>query len=185
MSKNSALRITSPRSLPNLGLSICPGKVDPYAYSGPCARDLREDIRAIKAWGADVIVTLMERWELEKLGVPDLGDEAERAGIEWLFMEIVDGTALRTRESIPDSDPWRSEFDYLLDALARGKKVFVHCRGGLGRTGTLAARLLIEKGLDPEEAIAETREARKGAIETDEQERYLLDKAWTRQVSRR
>ena len=37
--------------------------------------------------------------------------------------------------------------------LRRGSDVLVHCRGGLGRAGTIAARLLIELGMKPETAI--------------------------------
>lgn len=49
----------------------------------------------------------------------------------------------------------------------------MHCKGGLGRAGTVAARLLIEFGQAPEDAIACVRAARPGAIETHQQETYL------------
>lgn len=74
-----------------------------------------------------------------------------------------------------------NECKSLLEAARQGKRIFIHCRGGLGRTGTLAGRLLIENGLEPEAAINEVREARKGAIETALQEYYLLYKAWENQ----
>ena len=47
------------------------------------------------------------------------------------------------------------------DALAR-------CRGGIGRAGTIAARLLVELGVEPATAIAIVRAVRPGAIETSE-----------------
>ena len=50
----------------------------------------------------------------------------------------------------------------------------VHCKGGLGRAGTIATRLLIELGVAPREAINAVRQARPGTIETIEQERYVL-----------
>jgi len=43
----------------------------------------------------------------------------------------------------------------------------------LGRTGTIAARLLIEFGLNPDDAIKEVRASRSGAIETSSQEQYV------------
>jgi len=52
--------------------------------------------------------------------------------------------------------------------------VMVHCRGGFGRTGTVAARLLVERGLDPAAAMALVRHTRPGSIETSEQELYVL-----------
>ena len=58
--------------------------------------------------------------------------------------------------------------------LAEGLSVFIHCRGGLGRAGTVAARLLIELGeADAAIAIARVREVRPGAIETTAQENHL------------
>jgi ADP-ribosyl-[dinitrogen reductase] hydrolase len=42
----------------------------------------------------------------------------------------------------------------------------VYCCGGLGRAGTIAARLLVELGAEPITAIAGVRKARPGAIET-------------------
>ena len=58
--------------------------------------------------------------------------------------------------------------------LREGRNILVHCRGGLGRAGTIAARLLIEIGIDPKIAISEVRAVRPGAIETVEQEKYVL-----------
>ena len=39
-------------------------------------------------------------------------------------------------------------------ALSQGGKVYVHCKGGIGRTGTVAATWLTEQGLDGEQALA-------------------------------
>lgn len=45
--------------------------------------------------------------------------------------------------------------------------------GGLGRTGTIAAMLLVEFGSKPGDAITAVRAARAGAIETVEQENFV------------
>jgi atypical dual specificity phosphatase len=54
----------------------------------------------------------------------------------------------------------------IAQAVAAGKKVAVHCGGGLGRTGTLLACYLVHRGLTPAEAIARVRAVRPGSIET-------------------
>ena len=61
----------------------------------------------------------------------------------------------------------------LRERLRRGERVLVHCRGGLGRAGSVAARLLVEFGAAPNEAIRQVRVARPGAIETREQEQWV------------
>ena len=57
--------------------------------------------------------------------------------------------------------------------IKQGDNVLVHCRGGLGRSGTIAALLLIEFGLLNGLAIAQVRIARPGAIDIAEQEEYV------------
>lgn len=79
--------------------------------------------------------------------------------------------------AVPDAAferDWCGRAPALGRLLAEGRGVAFHCRAGLGRSGTIAARLLIDLGLPPAEAIGRIRAARPGAIETAEQERYLL-----------
>ncbi len=59
------------------------------------------------------------------------------------------------------------------ERLLSGEDVLLHCRAGLGRTGTIAARLLVEFGHDPESAIAAVRRARQGTVENAEQADYV------------
>jgi ADP-ribosyl-[dinitrogen reductase] hydrolase len=58
-------------------------------------------------------------------------------------------------------------------ALRSGRRVLLHCRAGLGRTGMIAARLLVELGATPDEAIAAVRHARPQTIETRAQEQHV------------
>jgi len=60
-----------------------------------------------------------------------------------------------------------------IDACVRFGRVFVHCKRGLGGAGLVAARLLFERGVSPDNAITRVRRMRPGAIETRAQEDYL------------
>lgn len=55
-----------------------------------------------------------------------------------------------------------------------GRGVVVHCGAGIGRTGTMIACYLVDKGFPAGEAIELVRAARPGSIETIEQERAVF-----------
>ena len=153
-----------------IGMTFCPGKHDAHAVTGGWARDIDADLQAIKDWGASSLVTLMETHELDRLAVADLGFQAVERGLAWYHLPIRD-------VSTPDGafeTQWAAAGAEVHGRLASGQRIVVHCRGGLGRTGMIAARLLIEFGAAPRDAIVEVRRARPGAIETVQQERYVL-----------
>jgi ADP-ribosyl-[dinitrogen reductase] hydrolase len=133
-------------------------------------RDLALDLDAIRNWGAAAVVTLMEKRELTLLRVEHLGEEVRRRGMLWFHLPIVDVST--PNEAFERQ--WDVAGDELRTMLRSGRDVLVHCRGGLGRTGTIAARLLIELGMDTATAIRQVRAARPGAIETPGQQRYVL-----------
>ena len=47
-----------------IGITLCPGKKDPFGHSGPWDRDLDLDLDYVKEWGATAVVTLLEEHEL-------------------------------------------------------------------------------------------------------------------------
>lgn len=169
---NSPLRIAEVASGRGcIGLTLCPGKVDPQAKSGPTARDLDLDIAAIAAWGARAVVTFLEDGEMTLLHVTALDETVARYGMEWFHLPIEDRAA-------PDAafaERWKTAGPHLEGIVRDGGRVLVHCRSGRGRSGTIAAQMLIELGATPADAIARVRAARPGAIETPEQERYVRD----------
>ncbi|MFC4296144.1 ADP-ribosylglycohydrolase family protein [Novosphingobium tardum] len=154
----------------SIGITFCPGKTQPAALTGGWARDLGIDLDAIAAWGATAVVTLVEQHELDQLGVADLGAQVQARHMDWLHLPIPDVTA-------PGSGFERAWIELgaaLRARLRSGFNVVVHCKGGLGRAGTVAARLMAELGHDPRSAIAAVRAARPGAIETSAQQAHVL-----------
>lgn len=152
-----------------VGVTFCPGKRGGSVYGRPWARDLEADLDVVQRWGARAVLTLIEDHEMTSLGVPELGESIGSRGIAWHHLPIVDVTA----PSRSFEQKWPVAGRAAVDVLTQGGKVLVHCRGGLGRAGTVAACLLVEFGATPRDAIRQVRDARPGAIETREQERYV------------
>ena len=171
-SERNPLRIdaVAPPGAPGLiGMTLFPGKKDPYAAFGVWDRDLAADLLAIGEWGASTVVTLVETHEFELLGVPDFAAEMS-ARFRWHWLPIRDG-------DVPDADfelRWPEAGADLRRRLAVGERVLVHCRAGLGRTGLVVARLLVECGETPLRALNAVRRARPGTVETMVQEQYVL-----------
>lgn len=141
------------RGFGRVGITLCPGKYDRVAQTGAWDRDLGIDLDAIRTWGATAVVALVVRDELKLLRVPNLGDEVSRRGMSWFHLPIVD-------VSIPGGNfenAWELTGEQLRLILRSGADMVVHCRSGLGRAGTIAARLLIGPGMMPERAITELR----------------------------
>ena len=151
-----------------IGMTLCPGKKQNGALSGDWDRDLGLDLDTVRDWGAVAVVTLMEANELERYQVSDIGNSVSQRHMTWHHLRIIDA-------NVPDErfeQAWTAVGPELCANLADGRNVLLHCLGGLGRTGTIAARLMIELGIPTEQAIVLIRKARPGAIETAAQEAY-------------
>ena len=119
-----------------------PGKHDSAAMTGVWARDLSADLDVIESWGARLVLTLVEQHELEKLQVPHLGSAVQSRGLEWIHLPIADG-------SVPPSSfekAWETHGKEIRALLRDGKDIVVHCKGGLGRAGMIAAHSWLSSG---------------------------------------
>ena len=167
--KTGSLRIDSvtvPGTSGRIGLCACPGL---STYFGARARKLEDDLCAIREWGAEGLVTLLQREEMDMLEIRHLPHSARHHGLWWRHLPIADMCA----PDVAFDSAWETEGTYLRGVLTQGGRFVVHCWAGLGRTGTIAARLLVEFGLKPSSAISEVRGARPGAIQSLAQEIYL------------
>lgn len=161
--------VSAGQALGRIGITFCPGRYDPDDMSGAWDRDVSADLDAIRGWGACAVVTLIETHEFALLRVPKLGEEVKRREMAWFHLPIADG-------GTPDIEferAWDATGEKLRSMLQNRSDILVHCRAGLGRAGTIAARLLVELGMEPQIAIATVRAARPGAIGIPEQERFV------------
>lgn len=148
-----------------------PGKLS--LSSRPRGGDwLEDEVLDWRRIGIDTVVSLLTQEEEMELGLEDEAAEARKQDLTFISYPIQD-------RGVP-SDP--STLPTLLEALHRdlqqGKSVLVHCRQGIGRTGLVAASLLVLEGMEPEAAIKEVSKVRGVPIpETREQEDCIYEVA--------
>ena len=117
---------------------IEPGRLLAGPYPGAAA-----EVDALRELGVASFVDLTEEGELEPYSVPD--------GMRHVRMPIEDfGCASEEQMS--------ATLDVIDEALGLGA-VFVHCRGGCGRTGTVVACWLVRHGVAPPDSLERYAEA--------------------------
>jgi hypothetical protein len=152
-----------------IGMTICPGRKGSSAEGGSWDRDLQVDLEAVRAWNPDIALALLEEHEYARLGIPHFREAVAKARLPWEFAPIPDGCVPGREFNLA----WRETAPRVRTILHAGGRALIHCRAGLGRTGLVAACLLVDFGATPQEAIDSVRAARPNTIETAEQERYV------------
>lgn len=152
-----------------IGLAHCPGRNHIDGQGRRWNRNLAADLAAIRAWGAVMLISLIEAKEFASLGVGGLGEAARAAGFDWHHLPIQD---MHPPDAAFEGN-WRETTETIDRLFEKQGRLLLHCAGGLGRTGTIAARILIERGIPAAKAMETVRAARPGAIETTAQEAFL------------
>ena len=130
---------------------------------------LGDEMRGWRENGVDSVLSLLTADEVSDL---DLGAEpqaADLAGLKFRSLPIPD-------RQVPSSP---SQVAPLLDGLHRelsnGANVVIHCRGGVGRSGLMAACLLVLSGKTPETAVEIVSRARGIPVPETREQRHWID----------
>jgi len=143
-----------------LGITILPGRRD-------FSRSLADDLASLKAEGISHVVSLVTHDELHVYGVEELFNAYQDAGFTVLHQPILD-QGICTQEEMTNLINWLDK------NLSSGIKVLIHCVGGLGRSGMVAASYLKHKGMEADAAILTIRNARSyRALENSAQEEFV------------
>jgi atypical dual specificity phosphatase len=124
-----------------------------------------DDLGALRDLGIRMLVTLEEE--------PFPPDRLRAYGVGATHLPIPDMRA-------PMIDEARQVVAATEARIARGEATIYHCKGGLGRTGTMLAAHLIHRGMDALHAIEEIRAVHPMYIQSAEQEEFLSSYARAR-----
>lgn len=164
----SVSRLDLPGFTGALLLGPCPGRRKEALNDAASQAALAEDLSRLAEMGATGLLSLVETKELPG-GLAGFAVAVRAAGLEWTHLAIPD-------YGVPDARfmaGWR-RLD-LARRLRQGESWAIHCRAGLGRTGTVAGLLLVENGATAGDAIALIRrEHDAAAVETEAQEKFLV-----------
>ncbi|EAW33983.1 cyclin-dependent kinase inhibitor 3 family protein [Lyngbya sp. PCC 8106] len=159
-------------TLGQIGLTFAPGKKHQGMHF-MWDRSLEQDLDRLRNnYQTDVLISLIESHEFEAVQIPDLIVQAQARKMQTIWFPIPD-------MSVPNSiDELILLVQKILLNTQQNKTVVIHCMGGLGRTGMVAACCLVALGYSPEKAIKTVREIRQYSIETQQQEDYISEFAY-------
>jgi protein-tyrosine phosphatase len=129
--------------------------------------DLADELKALAAAGVNTVVSLLEPSEVRDLGLRLEQMQCEANGLAFISFAIPD-------RGIPKPAPFVSLMRMVDRQLVSGAAVAVHCRAGIGRSGLVAAGLLVAQGRSPAEAFTAVSNARGVRVpDTPDQEAWL------------
>ena len=147
-----------------LGVSQFPGKNLQNIFD---LSSFSKDLQIIKKQKIKIVVSLLPDNEKNKLGLDDLIWSKEE--VEYIQFPIGDFSVLPKKKF----NELKKLISFIKENLTLSKHVLIHCNGGKGRSGMIAA--LVLKAMKEKDPIKKVREKVIGAIETEEQEIFVKD----------
>lgn len=152
-----------------LSLAPHPGTLLLTPCPGTKSADLAQSLEQLKQAGAVAVVTLMQAEELQRFEVQALPELCQQKGLQWFHFPITDDAAPEQAFA----DAWARDKQRVHELLDRGQTVALHCKGGSGRTGLVAAQILSERGFTEAEAFARVQALRPQSLKHQEQAEYV------------
>jgi protein-tyrosine phosphatase len=152
-----------------IAMAGCPGRTGAAITPALSGWRLQRDVATLKHWGAQALITLLDKAEFAWLRLAELPGLLSVQGIDWVHLPL-------RPDTLPDErfdGQWRAVAPRLRSILWCGGRVAVHCLDGRSRTALISARLLVELGCPTQDAINRVRGARPGVLQAGEEQQFL------------
>ena len=138
-----------------------------HLMPAPPAKALNEVCQQLVERDVSLLVSLLADEDIRSLALQDEPVAAAGQGLEFTHFPIVDF-------GLPEPVAFRVLVSELCAALERGTSIAIHCRAGIGRTGTLASCILKGLGHPSEDAMQRVVAARGVTIPDTEAQRQFI-----------
>lgn len=132
--------------------------------------DLPTSIDQLKQAGAKAVITLMPDEEMARFEVETLPEVCEQHGLKWFHLPIEDDTA----PAVEFQKAWAEHKQQVNSILDKNGTLAIHCKGGSGRTGLMAAIILLERDIDFDQAVSMVKRMRPNALKRQPHTDYLV-----------
>lgn len=164
MAQHPSYSLVCPDHQGSLLLTPCPGTLE---------LDLNGALKSLQAAGATAVVTLMTQAEMQNNRVDGLQAQCAALGLHWFHLPVEDEGA-PTEEF---TQTWKQVRGHIHDRLDNHEAIAIHCKGGSGRTGVVAAQILMERGTPMQVAMDQVKALRPNAFAHAVQVEYMLELA--------
>lgn len=130
---------------------------------------LKDDIASWKHANVNAVLSLLTPAEEKDLDLQNEAGEVRIQGMDFTSFPIPDRQVPRSESKLAEV------LEGLTRSLQTGKNVLVHCRQGIGRSGLVAACLLVKRGMSPGAAMASVSATRGVSIPETAEQRDWID----------
>ncbi len=141
-------------------LPLNSGKLIFTPCPGTKSTSLADSLQQLKTAGATAVISLMPAHELMQNNADNIGVICAEQGLAWFQLPIEDDCA--PEQAFEHA--FAAHKADILSLLQAGKTVAIHCKGGSGRTGLMAAILMTQLGYSKTDATAQVQNLRPKAL---------------------